>query len=198
MSNSDHFECHSNFWPKAFWPDLECQEFGRISISYLISCGRCKTGLKWQELAISPPNNFILLLLWTPMQDVKGQSPFLSSSLHPNLPPLPTSQFPQSTLVRRRPCLLIHPLVDLLNFMEDWSSGTLRRSLAARHPLPQLKPDPCLRHIVGTKGPHSALSPVNTRFGINCIHSTENWDSASRSWNLTSNFSKLAFLSLPS
>ena len=46
MSNSDHFECHSNFWPKAFWPDLECQEFGRISVSYSISCGRCKTGLK--------------------------------------------------------------------------------------------------------------------------------------------------------
>ena len=105
-----------------------------------------------------------------PMQDVKGQSPFLSSSLHPNLPPLPTSQFPQSTLVRRRPCLLIHPLVDLLNFMEDWSSGTLRRSLAARHPLPQLKPDPSLRHI-GTKEPHSALCPVNMGFKISLAHS---------------------------
>ena len=193
MSNSDHFECHSNFWPKAFWPDLECQEFGRISVSYSISCGRCKTGLKW--LAISPPLT-LSPSFSTPMQDVKGQSPFLSSNLLTTTP-LPTSQFPQSTLVRRRTCLLIQPLADLLNFMEDWSSGTLRRSLASRHPLPQLKPDPSLRHI-GTKEPHSALCPVNTRFGINCIHSTENWDSASRSWNLTSNFSKLAFLSLPS
>ena len=190
MSNSDHFECHSNFWPKAFWPDLECQEFGRISVSYSISCGRCKTGLKWRKLAISPPITFSSYFS-TPMQ---GDN--LLSYLPP--PPCRLISFPDPLIVRRRTCLLLQPLADLLlNFMDDWSSGTLRRSLAARHPLPQLKPDPSLRHI-GTKEPHSALCPVNTRFGINCIHSTENWDRASKSWNPTSNCSKLAFLSLPS
>ena len=197
MSNSDHFECHSNFWPKAFWPDLECQEFGRISVSHSISCGRCKTGLKWQELAISPPNNFILLLLWTPMQDVKGQSPFLSSSLHPNLPPLPTSQFPQSTLVRRRTCLLIHHLppcrpAQFHGRLVFGHSQALSRSEAPSPPV-ETWPQPQAHWHK-----RAALCSVNTRFGINCIHLTENWDSASRSWNLTSNFSKLAFLSLPS
>ena len=143
-------------------------------------------------------NAFLLILNTNAMQCVKGQTisfPIFQPPYFP--PPCRLVSSPDPLIVRLRTCLLLHPLADLLNFMEDWSSGTLRRSLAARHPLPQLKPDPSLRHI-GTKEPHSALCPVNTRFGINCIHSTENWDSASRGRNPTSNYSKLTFLSLPS
>ena len=97
MSNSDHFECHSNFWPKAFWPDLECQEFGRISVSYSISCDRCKTGLEWQEQALSPPITFSSYFS-TPMQ-CKVSKDNLLSYLPTTLPPtpLPTSQCPRST-----------------------------------------------------------------------------------------------------